>query len=89
MCQCRYPTKRYFIKYHPTFPISNTISNHSIYTFILFLNPGMKKSLSPKELLSHEDYMYLIKDNIYDLLLFYIAKRIFLERLHECARKFV
>ena len=57
--------------------------------FFIIFNPGMKKSLSPKELLSHEDYMYLRKGNIYDLLLFYVAKRIFLERLHDCARKFV
>ena len=45
---------------------------------------GSKKSLKAKELLSEEDYRYLIKDNIYDVLFFHIAKRIFLERQHKC-----
>lgn len=46
---------------------------------------GKKKSLKAKDLLSNEEYMYLIRDNIFDLLLFHIAKRIYLERLHGCS----
>lgn len=46
---------------------------------------GKKKSLSAKESIPPEDYLYLIKDNIYDLLFFHLAKRIYLERIFKCA----
>lgn len=40
-----------------------------------------KKSLTAKQILSVEDFQYLVYDNVLDLLFFQIMKRIYLERL--------
>jgi len=42
---------------------------------------AVKKSLTAASVLSPEDYEFMIKDNIFDMLFFSIAKRIYLERL--------
>ena len=39
-----------------------------------------KKSLTAKEILSPQEYNIMIEENIFDLLFFYIAKRIYVER---------
>lgn len=39
-----------------------------------------KKSLPAKDIMSESDYNVLITENIFDLLFFYIAKRIYVER---------
>lgn len=42
---------------------------------------NIKKSIKPVDILPKEDYNFILMDNIYDLLFFYIGKRIYLERL--------
>ena len=41
-----------------------------------------KKSPTAKEILSTEDFQYMVHDNILDILFFQIMKRIYLERLY-------
>ena len=45
---------------------------------------GDKKSKAAKDMLPSEDYEYLACDNVFDLLLFVVVKRMYLERI-KCA----
>ena len=43
-----------------------------------------KKSSSAQESMPADDYLFVLKDNILDLLFFRAVQRVYLERLHEC-----
>lgn len=40
-----------------------------------------------KEVVGEVDYRFVLHENIFDLLLFHLVKRIYLERLHHCHEK--
>lgn len=48
-----------------------------------------KRSKAAREALPAADYEYLLEENAFDLLLYHIGRRLYLERLHQCSDKAV
>jgi hypothetical protein len=45
---------------------------------------GSYRKIPIREVIGEEDYRYVLEENIFDLLLYRIAQRVYLERLHHC-----
>lgn len=45
---------------------------------------GSYRKIPIREVIGEEDYRYVLEENVFDLLLYRIVQRVYLERLHHC-----